>query len=722
MTHSFTLMIRRLISDSNTHLGFRVLIAMACTFIPALFNFHLDLFEQTHYQISTSLCLGVMASAIVEVDENTKERQKFIVTVITCFFIAATSVELLMPYPLLFAIGLGISSFAFMMLASLGMHYNRIGFGAILVAIYTMVGYQTNSNWFEQPLLLVIGALWHGLFAIVWSHLSPNRTLREQLAQLFFALSRYQRQKSALFDTQIGNSKKSIIETRQKLAVLNITTVIRLATAKNIIKGQYQSNRRQDELNLLNQYYLVAEQIHERISASQYLYSQLEHTFGRSHILEGFHQLLLQFSEDCHQLGISINDKKQYQHSKRLKWTVKALEDQLFLLKQKLQIFNNNQEAMQALQAIYDNLKGIDNLLTSLLNKKEYIPSLAIEHEQDPIYFWQSLLAAYQQKTATFKHAVRISLSLVFAYFLQFQFQLENGFWILLTVLFVCQPSFSETRKRLLRRTLGTLLGITISFPALLYIDNQVAQIILMIISAFFFFNYVRTNYGLAVIFITLFVMFVSNIQKDAGIDILSDRILETLVGCLLSVLAISFIYPDWQFKRFPSLASDLLGNSSRYFKQIALQYQFGRNESLAFRKARFASFKADASITSAWQSMLFEPNSKQHFQQEVYALVNRCDALNCYIAALSSHRKKITPEQDFTILQNLFELTSLQILFAYRPELKNKLVDKIDIESFEIYKNSVSEESKLTIEQLRLIAYTAIDIQALLLEIKVKD
>ena len=330
--------------------------------------------------------------------------------------------------------------------------------------------------------------------------------------------------------------------------------------AKNMIKGQYQNNKQQDELSLLNQYYLIAEQIHERISASQYLYSQLEHTFGRTHILEGFHQLFLQLSEDCYQLGACINDKKQYQHSKRLKWTVKALADQLFLLKQKLQLFDNNQEAMQALQAIYDNLNGIDNLLISLPEKGQDLPVIVVDHDEDTsTHFWSKLVNAYQQKTAIYKHAVRISLSLVFASFLHFQFQLENGFWILLTVLFVCQPSFSETRKRLLRRSFGTLLGIAISFPALLFIDNPITQVMLMILSAFFFFNYVRTNYGLAVIFITLFVMLVSNIQKNTGIDVLSGRVIETLAGCLLSVLAISFIYPDWQFKRFPSLANELL-------------------------------------------------------------------------------------------------------------------------------------------------------------------
>jgi len=716
MQLSFPLVLSRLISDSNSHSGFRIVIAMSCMFIPALLDLQFGFFQQSSLAVSLSLCLGVLASAIVEVDENTKDRQKFIATVIACFFIAASSVELLLPYPVIFALGLGISSFFFMMLASLGMHYSRIGFGAILIAIYTLIGHQEAAAWFESPILLALGALWYGIFAICWSYFSPNRTLREQLAQLYYAIGRYQRQKSELFDTQKGNSREAIIETRQKLAILNISIMARIETSKNMIKGQYKANIRQKELTILNQYFLVAEQIHERISASQYLYSQLENTFGRSQILEGFHQLLLQLSDECHQVGAHINDKNIYMRSKRLKWTIQALSDQLFLLKQKLQAFDDNQEAMQALQAIYDNLHGINELLISLNKVKTESTALVVDSEtQIKQPFWKVLYKAYEQKTPVFKHAVRISISLVIAFAIPTILELENGFWILPTVLFVCQPSFSETRKRLMLRSFGTLLGIVLSFPIFFLLPNATPQAILMVLSAFLFITYVRTNYGLAVIFITIFVMILTNLLSPSGIEVLYARIYETLVGCFLSFIAISFIYPDWQFKRFPSLVNNHLLNSSRYFKQISQQYQFGKSENLIFRKTRFNTFKSDASLTNAWQSMLIEPNSKQHLKREVYALVNRCDALTCYIAALSSHRHRIDSRSDLAILKQLFKMTSEQILYTYRPELK--VIDKrsIDINAFQEYKDNLSDEAKLIIEQLRLISFTAMDIQSLL-------
>jgi len=66
--------------------------------------------------------------------------------------------------------------------------------------------------------------------------------------------------------------------------------------------------------------------------------------------------------------------------------------------------------------------------------------------------------------------------------------------------------------------------------------------------------------------------------------EILPARIMETLLGCALSILAITFIFPDWQFQRFPTLVNQLLVLSSRYFRQVSQQYQYGRSENQNYR------------------------------------------------------------------------------------------------------------------------------------------
>jgi len=657
-----------------------------------------------------------MASAIVENDDNHIGRRKFLLAIIVCFFVSSSSVELLIDYPVFFGAGLLISSFLFMMTGTLGVNYNKVGFGAILVAIYTMIGHQPNISWYEQPLLLTIGTLWYGFFSIVWNYYKPNRSLREQLAQLYFTLSRYQRQKASLFNEVEGYSQKALFEIRQQLAIHNISIMARLQQSQSIIQSRLEICQKQSELQHLNQMYIIAEQIHERISASQYLYSQLENCFGKSQILEGYHQLLLEISENCYQLGLSITDKKSYQHTRRLNWTIKALGDQLALLKQQLQLTKENHEAMLALQAIYDNVKGIDNLLKDATQRQE-LPIITINSGNTLLApsIWKTLRGALSPHNNTFKHAVRISISLLLAFIVQRSLQLENGFWLPLTVLFVCQPSFSETRKRLVQRILGTLAGLLIGYPIMLLVDTVPLQVVCMVCSAFLFFNYLRTNYALAVSFITVYVMFVSNLLTGTGVEILPDRILETLLGGGLSVLAISFIFPDWQFQRFPSLVKELLTYSNRYFNLVSKQYQYGRSENLHYRITRLKTFQADAKLTSSWQSMLFEPTSKQQLNREVYALVNRCDALVSYIAALASHRHKIEQIEDNVALQTLMVATERQIALAYNLESADESSAVIRIEDFEDYKPGLSGEALLIVEQLRLIAFTALDIQVLL-------
>lgn len=709
-------MLRRLISDSNLHVGLRVMFIMVLVFIVPQPAFMGELFAQSALDISISLCLGVMAAAIVENDDNHIGRRKFLLAILACFFIASSSVELLMPYPVLFGGGLLISSFVFMMLGTLGVNYSKVGFGAILIAIYTMVGYREEITWFEQPILLTLGTLSYGLFSIVWNYYHPNRSLREQLAQLFFTLSRYQRQKASLFNEVEGHSQQALYEIRQQLAIHNIAIMARLQQSQNVIQSRLDICIKQDELQHLNHLYIVAEQIHERISASQYLYSQLENSFGKSQILEGYHQLLLEISENCYQLGLAIGDNKTYQCSRRLNWTIKALADQLQLLQEKMQDNHMHREAMLALQAIYDNIKGIEALLSGL-QRATPPPVITLNSDIGLIKtsFFKRLFAACSAHNNTFKHAVRISISLLLAFITQYLLQLENGFWLPLTVLFVCQPSFSETRKRLIQRILGTLVGVLLGYPIMLFIDAITLQVLFMIASAFFFFNYLRTNYALAVTFITIFVMSVANLLDGSGIAILPDRIIQTLLGGVLSVLAISFIFPDWQFQRFPLLVTNLLNYCNRYFNLIATQYQYGRSENLNYRITRLHTFQADASLTSAWQSMLFEPTSKQQLHREVYALVNRCDALVSYIAALASHRHKMEQPEEDAALQRLMNATARQIALAYGAPVGDEKDGEISIEEFDNYKDGLSDEGLLIVEQLRLIAFTAVDIQLLL-------
>src|SRR5690606_37665169 len=59
-----------------------------------------------------------------------------------------------------------------------------------------------------------------------------------------------------------------------------------------------------------------------------------------------------------------------------------------------------------------------------------------------------------------FRYAVRLTLAMAAGYGMLHLVHPEQGYWIVLTTLFVCAPSYGATRTRLVQRVLGTVLGL----------------------------------------------------------------------------------------------------------------------------------------------------------------------------------------------------------------------------------------------------------------------
>lgn len=113
-------------------------------------------------------------------------------------FIASASVELLFPWPWLFAIGLTLSTSGFILLGGLGQRYATIAFGALLIAIYTMLGTSLYDQWYQQPILLLAGAIWYNLLTLTGHLLFPIRPLQDNLARSYEQLAHYLELKSRL--------------------------------------------------------------------------------------------------------------------------------------------------------------------------------------------------------------------------------------------------------------------------------------------------------------------------------------------------------------------------------------------------------------------------------------------------------------------------------------------------------------------------------------------
>ncbi|WP_461639255.1 YccS family putative transporter [Labilibaculum euxinus] len=613
----YEFMIKNLWRYPNRLLALKAAIAMSMLLIPFVVTGSANM--------GFTLALGALAGALSETDDHPKGRVKTLILTVISFIISSLSVELLLPYPILFGIGLIGSTITFIVLGGLGERYRGVTFGALLVAIYTMLGAEISPNWYWQPLLLPAGALCYGILSLILLILRPNRLLEEQLAQGFEDLSLYMKEKARLFPSDSKSQEKI----RGRLATLNIQFINSLERCKNVLNSYSDALDNPNELRPYLHKFVLLQSLHERASSSHERYDLISDEADNSEVLEGLGQLLLQLSLACHEVSKSLLMGTIYQHPISFKWTIAALKDKI--KKQNPSTKSTNLSLL---------LQNLTQSHLSLQNMSYYVDSgLLPKVDRDTKSLWQKLREQLNWSHPRFRYAIRLSTCFLIGYFLILGFHLEKGYWILLTSLFVCQPSYSETRKRLFQRIIGTLSGVVTGVLFVQILPTLAGQVILLLVAAYAFFVWLRKNYALAVVFVTIFVMAAFNLIAGKGIVVMEARVMDTIIGAVLAIIVVRFMWPDWQYKRLPNLLSTALEKNRNYFTCILQEYKELNEDDLNYRIARYRANQADNALALSWRGMKLEPKKHQKFQKHAFALTYLNHALLSYLSALGSHR-----------------------------------------------------------------------------------
>lgn len=588
------------------------------------------------------LILGVIAAALAESDDKFTGRLKSVTLTLICFAVATFSIELLFNSPILFAIGLFTSTFGFIMLGAVGPRYASIAFGSLLIAIYTMLGAHESTNLWLQPVLLLTGAAWYFLISMIWSAFWPMQPVQQSLANVFLQLANYLETKSQLFHpvTNLVPQPHRIEEAR-----LNAATV----TALNQCKATLLSRSKRGHVDgasdrFLNTYFL-AQDIHERISSSHYRYQELAEHFGRYDILFRFKYLLETQAKACREIANSIRLGKEYQHAGD---SILAL-DELMISLSYLQSQENPQwrSLLNQLNYLFNNLSTVEKQLSNVNNPdanrlEEGVLDDTEAHTLKAM--WHRIRSNFDKRSMLFRHAIRMSVALTLGYGIIQFFDIERGYWILLTTLFVCQPNYSATRQKLVSRIIGTLAGLLGGVFLLTLFPTEESQLFFIVVSGVFFFAFRQGNYSYATGFITLLVLFCFN-QLGEGYAVVLPRLADTLIGCALAVLAVVLIFPDWQSRRLHKVMAEAILANKNYLAQIIGQYRIGKKDNLSYRIARRDAHNQDANLTNAVSSMLAEPGKYRSATDESFRFLTLSHALLSYISALGAHRTRIDNE-----------------------------------------------------------------------------
>lgn len=686
---------RRYLFNSSLRYLLRIFFALAgCAAVPWWL-------QQIEWTIP--LTLGVVAAALADLDDRWTGRLRNLMITLVCFCIASVSVELLFPYPWAFAIGLALSSWGFILLGALGERYATIAFGALLIAVYTMLGIGLFPQWWMQPALLLIGALWYNLLTFIGHLIFPVRPVQEQLAASFSQLASYLEAKANLFDPDAGEQDDaSTIAT----AMVNSQLVAQLNQTKTTIQSRLRGDRGSRSTRRSLHYYFVAQDIHERASSSHLQYHLLRDDWRYNEVLFRFQRLLNMQAQACRKLAESILLRQPWHHDSSFERTFTRLETALERLQQ-----NDLQDPhIRALFWLLRNLRAIDAQLASIESEQALAepPSSADNHlSREGLSGWADIRLRLSRHlspgSALFRHAVRMSLVLCVGYaFIQIT-GLHRGYWILLTSLFVCQPNYNATRRRLALRIGGTLAGIAIGLPVLWLVPSIEGQLILIVLSGVLFFAFRQIQYAQATLFITLLVLLCFNLLGE-GFEVALPRIVDTLLGCGLAWLAVAFVWPDWRFRKISAVADRTLNANCRYLDAILEQYHQGKDNRLTYRVARRDAHNADAELASVVSNMSSELKLQQPLRENAFRLLCLNHSFLSYISALGAHRERLSDPALLNVLDDAVCFVE-DVLQIERVDDQQALAMQQQVmQQLSGIKNSSDVQAPLVMQQLGLL------------------
>ncbi|MHC8368995.1 YccS family putative transporter [Pseudomonas sp. ZT5P21] len=667
---SFNQSLRRLWALDKFSYSVRVFIALTGTMALCWY--------QDEMGLLIPLFLGIIASALAETDDSWQGRLNSLAVTLVCFLVAALSVELLFPYPIFFIIAFALAAFCLTMLGALGERYGAIASATLILSVYTMIGVDQRggavTDFWHEPVLLVAGAAWYGLLSVLWQAMFSNQPVQQSLARLFRELGFYLKLKSSLFEP----IRQMDVEARRlELAQQNGRVVAALNAAKEIILHRVGNGRPGSKVSRYLKLYFLAQDIHERASSSHYPYNALADTFFHSDVLFRCQRLLRQQGKACRALAESIQMRQPFIYDASFTETLSDLHASL----EHLRIQSNPawRGLLRSLRALAANLGTLDRLLSDASNPDALADatdsSLLDRSPRSLKDVWIRLRTQLTPTSLLFRHALRLPLALSIGYGMVHLIHPSQGYWIILTTLFVCQPNYGATRRKLGQRIIGTAIGLTVAWALFDLFPNPLVQSCFAIAAGVVFFINRTTRYTLATAAITLMVLFCFN-QVGDGYGLFLPRLFDTLLGSLIAGLAVFLFLPDWQGRRLNKVLANTLTCNSIYLRQIMQQYAAGKSDDLAYRLARRNAHNADAALSTTLANMLMEPG---HFRKEAdvgFRFLVLSHTLLSYLSGLGAHRDAQLPAD---VREQLIEGAGVK-LAASIDEIAQGLASKLPI------------------------------------------
>ena len=611
------------------------------------------------------LVLGVIAGGLVDLDNGLTGRLQNIIFTALAFAAASLAVQAAMGHGPVLVLLMTALTFSFTLLGAMGLRYRTIAFGAVAVATYTTLAHAPDIAWWLNPLLILCGTLLYSSLTLLAHIVFPHRPVQESMAAAFAELGGYFDAKAAFFDPDEAHWLGD--DVRLALAQRNTAVTEAFNRCRSALFYRMRGQHRHPRTARMLRYYFIAQDVHERISSTHADYRELAESLKNTDLIFRMHRLLELQGQACRDVAESLRADRPYAYSQRLQRAMSGCQQSLTLYARQMQQAADAADAGDADEAsarihtlwrLLDNLAGIDHQLAHLQGGQQAGFGDAFgqdsEHSriagQDPHGLRSALRALRSQlnmRSVVFRHAARLSLVVLAACTLVQWLPSQQGYWILLTALFVCQPNYSATKSRVNQRVAGTLAGVLVGSAMPWFTPSVETKLWLIVMTTTLFFFSRNYKYSWSTFFITIQALTSLSL---AGMDVFAlmpVRVVDTVIGGAIAWAAVYFLWPDWRYTSLERSAAEAIRSNGAYLAQITRQLEHGSRDDVAYRSVRRQAHEGAAALSSAVSDMSGSQASRYsaHQQSTGLKLLKTSYALMGYISALGAYREQLAHE-----------------------------------------------------------------------------
>ncbi|MDY7393662.1 FUSC family membrane protein [Aureibaculum sp. 2210JD6-5] len=550
------------------------------------------------------------------------------------------------PYLLILLMALAILSFFSAMIAIYGFRGSLIAFSGLLAMVLALAVKDVHGLDILIHLgFMVIGGLWYLLISLLLYRMASKKDEKQLLSETLALTGEYLKLRGELLVERASHDNlfKRILELQTEISDKHETLRESLLTTR-----RKSGRSRYEEKRLLIFISLV--DILELALANTIDYTKINSLFkADKNDLEAFKNVNVVMGEHLMLLSeIIINNDKIPKRNELLhvfEKADKAIENyvkQVGLPKARegaltlRNLYTYQLQLLDQIRAIRRAMSNVEN--ASKLSLKTQDGSQFITLQE---YRFSILLEHLSPKSTIFRHAIRLSTTVVVAYLIGTFLDIKNAYWILLTLIVIMRPNYGLTKERSQNRIIGTIIGAALASLVIFTTQNVVVYGVLGLLSLTFAFSLIQQNYKVGAAFITLHVIFVYALLQPNAYEVIGYRVLDTAIGAILAVIANYLLWPLWEFKNLDQDILEVLKQNDNYLLAIQKQYNSKNVLQPQYKLHRKEAFLAMSELNAAFQRVSQDPKSKQKEFQLIYDIVTLNHTIVSAIASLSSFIQK---------------------------------------------------------------------------------